>query len=100
MKPGIMRLIHGRAAFAWVALATGAVLLLPLLVMQFTTEVQWTGFDFAIMGMLLFAMASGFVLLARKMRSRHWPWLAILFVLAFLAIWAQLAVGVFTRLGW
>ena len=36
------------------ALATAILLLVPLLAMQFTDEVVWTGFDFAVAGALLF----------------------------------------------
>ena len=51
------------------------------------------------MGVLLFGMASLFVLAARQAARKHRMLIGVIFVAAFLCIWAELAVGIFTNLG-
>lgn len=92
-------LIQKNTAFAWVAAGTVAMLLVPLLAMQFTADVRWGAADFIIMGSLLFAMGSLFVLVARKAPRKHRLIIGGLFILVFLYIWVELAVGLFTNLG-
>jgi len=87
------------SVFAWIALGTGLLLLIPLIAMQFTPEVVWTASDFLVMGILVFAMASLFVLLARRVNRRRRVLVALGCVAVFLWIWAELAVGVFTNWG-
>jgi hypothetical protein len=91
--------IFGNRVFAWVAIATGLILLVPLVAMQFTAEVNWDETDFIVMGLLLFGMGSAFVLAARKVPRKYRLPIGSLFVVAFVYIWAELAVGVFTNLG-
>jgi len=74
----------------------GILLLIPLIAMQFTNEVNWDIFDFVIMGILL--SGTGFLceFVLRKVRgtlNRIIICGAVLFV--FFLIWAELAVGVF-----
>ena len=72
------------------------ILLIPLLAMQFTNEVNWSGSDFIVMGSLLFlsGLALQFVRYGLKTRkSRIIASSAILLVL--FIIWAELAVGIF-----
>ena len=87
------------SVFIWIALATGAVLLIPLIAMQFTTEVNWDATDFIVMGSLLFGIASLYVLVARRAPWKHRWLIGAMFITAFLFLWAELAVGVFTSLG-
>jgi hypothetical protein len=98
MKTATTDILLGNRIFLWIALATACVLLIPLVAMQFSSEVKWTILDFAVMGALLFGAGSLFVLAARKAR-RYWPAMAIVFALGLLYVWAELAVGVFTDLG-
>ena len=67
MKQKSSSLIFQDSVFRCIALATGAILLIPLIVMQITTEVAWDSTDFIVMGSLLFGMSSLFVLAARKL---------------------------------
>jgi hypothetical protein len=67
--------------------------------MQFTTEVKWDETDFIVMGSLLYGTASLFVLAARTAPRKHRLLIGGLFTAAFLYLWAELAVGVFTNLG-
>ena len=99
MKQKINDLLHQNNVFIWIALATGTILLIPLLAMQFTTEVSWDETDFIVMGSLLFGMASLFVLVARRAPRKCPVIIGGMFIAAFLYIWAELAVGVFANLG-
>lgn len=74
----------------------GILLLIPLIAMQFTNEVDWDIFDFVIMGVLL--SGTGFLceLVLRRVKdtlNRIIICGVVLFV--FFLIWAELAVGVF-----
>ena len=76
--------------------AAGLLLLLPLVAMQFTNEVNWTFSDFIVAGILLFGTGGLIELAMRKINkvgTRIWVILGILIVL--FLIWAELAVGVF-----
>lgn len=92
-------LISRNKIFIWLALATLTLLLIPLVAMQFTSEVRWDETDFIVMGVLLFGISSLFVLVARKVPRKRRVVIGGIFLLAFLYIWAELAVGVFTNLG-
>ena len=96
-KPDVS--IFQNSIFAWIALATGVILMIPLLAMRFTTEVRWDATDFIVMGSLLFGMASLFVVVARKLPQKYRLLAAGLFIVVFLYAWAELAVGIFTNLG-
>lgn len=86
-------------ALARVAMATVALLLVPLVAMQFTSEVDWSPGDFLVMGVLLFSVGTVFVLPARKLDRRYRPLVALVCLGALLWVWAELAVGVFTDWG-
>ena len=87
------------SVFMWVAIATGLLLLIPLVAMQFTNEVNWNTADFAVMGLLLFSAGSLFVLVSRKVPPGRRVLAGIIIAAAFLYLWAELAVGIFTNLG-
>jgi hypothetical protein len=82
----------------WRILLWGTVstlLLLPLISMQFTTEVNWTGFDFVVAGILLGGTAVlielGCRLSANLSGRAGW---ALLVLTCLLLIWINLAVGI------
>lgn len=92
-------LLHRNTVFGWIALATGLLLLIPLIAMQFSEEVVWDGTDFLVMGVLLFGMGSVFVLLSRRAPRRNRLFIGFACAAVFLYLWAELAVGIFTNLG-
>ena len=71
-------------------------LLIPLIAMLFTSDVNWTLFDFIVAGGLLVATGFSIDLVLRKVKPlKHKIILSILVVLILLLIWVELAVGVF-----
>ncbi len=92
-------LLFQNSIFIWIALATGAVLLIPLIAMQVTAEVDWTLPDFIVMGLMLFCTTGLFVLVARRIQRRARLIAGGVFLAAFLYAWAELGVGLFTSLG-
>ena len=91
-------LIMRNSVFGWIVAGTGVLLLIPLIAMQFTSEVDWRLGDFVIMGVMLITFASVFVVIARKVSSGRRAAIGIGLLVAFLWLWAELAVGIFT--GW
>lgn len=72
------------------------LLFIPLVAMQFTDQVDWSLFDFLIMGILLLGTGLMIELVLRNVKKLKYRLVlcgAILFV--FLLIWAELAVGIF-----
>ena len=80
----------------WVIRGAAACLLaLPLVAMQFTREVQWTGIDFAVMGTLLAIACGAYELGAWLSGDRIYRAAFGLAVLTgFLLMWVTLAVGI------
>ncbi|TYZ10045.1 hypothetical protein FY528_09265 [Hymenobacter lutimineralis] len=77
-----------------VALATALLLLIPLVAMQYTTEVNWTPSDFVFGGVVLFGAGFTFVLIARMGNNGTYRLGAGVAVLAgLLLVWANAAVG-------
>lgn len=81
----------------FIILAVAAfILVLPLIAMQLTNEVDWTATDFLIMGILLFGTGLAIELVLRKVNSTTNRLIVCAIILgAFFLIWAELAVGVF-----
>lgn len=72
-----------------------ALLLLPLVAMQFTAEVNWDGFDFLVMGGMLLTVCVVYEIAARLARSNAYMVAAAIAVGgAFLTVWANGAVGI------
>lgn len=68
--------------------------LLPLVAMQFTDEVRWTAFDFAIWAAMLAAACGAYELMLRMSPDRHYRLgAAAAIVNAFLVFWINGAVG-------
>ena len=81
---------------SFILLAIPCLLLIPIVAMQFTSEVNWSLFDFLVTGTLLLSVGLVLELVLRKVRKNsHRLLLVVGVVLAFLLIWVELAVGVF-----
>lgn len=73
-----------------------SLLTIPLIAMQFTTEVNWTVGDFVIMGTLLLAIALLIEFTLQKVTdTKSRIGIVVVVLLLFLLIWAELAVGIF-----
>ena len=90
-------IVHNKG-FIWVALATGFVLLVPLMAMRFTDEVAWTLLDFVTAGTLVFGTGLVFVMVARTM-PKYRAITGIALAVALIYVWVELAVGIFTTWG-
>lgn len=72
------------------------LLLLPLIAMQFTNQVNWSSFDFLMWGVLLFATGGAIELGLRSVKTTKNRIVVVLtIVVVFLIVWAELAVGIF-----
>ena len=81
---------------AVVVLGTALLLLVPLVAMQFTNEVAWTGSDFVAAAVMLLSAGLGYVAVATRLRARKQRLIAgAIILLALLTVWAELAVGIF-----
>lgn len=77
-----------------VALVTAAFLLVPLLAMQFTPEVNWSPMDFAVAGALLFSAGIAWTLLSAGLAGMAYRLAAVIAVATALVLaWGNLAVG-------
>lgn len=78
----------------WAAV-TGAVLLVPLIAMRFTGEVDWTVSDFVFAAVLIFGVGVAWELAVRT--TPDWAYRAgvgVALAAAFLLIWINAAVGI------
>jgi hypothetical protein len=98
MKTSRTDIIQQNSVFLLLAIATGLVLLVPLIAMQFSEDVVWSLGDFIVMGVLLFATGSIFIWAARR-APRHRLIIAVVVAAALLWVWVELAVGLFTGIG-
>ena len=79
-----------------IVVSVGLLLLIPLIAMQFTTEVNWSPFDFVVAGGLLLGTGLLFELVMRRVNTPRYRFALCLALLAALFIvWAELAVGIF-----
>jgi hypothetical protein len=82
-------------SIALLALATGALLMIPLIAMQFSEDVVWTLSDFIFAGILLFGTGLTYKVITRKSGKTIYR-VAIGFALftGLFLIWANGAVGI------
>jgi len=73
-----------------------SLLVLPFLAQLFTNAVQWSLFDYIVMGVLLFGLAIGITLIFRLSTNKNTRRILLFTALfLFLLLWAELAVGLF-----
>lgn len=72
------------------------LLLLPLVAMQFTEEVDWNAFDFVIAAILLYGTGIAIDFALEKLKGKTSKILIpVLLFLILLLVWAELGVGIF-----
>jgi hypothetical protein len=72
------------------------LLVIPLIGTLVSDQVNWSPFDFLVMGLLLFILGFGIHIVRSKIGSRNLQILFVgLLIVVFLLLWAELAVGVF-----
>ncbi len=79
-----------------ILLFTVILLLVPLIGMQFTDEVNWTLMDFVVAGTLLLGTGLIYELVIKKViKAPYRIAMSVVLFLSLLLIWAELAVGIF-----
>jgi hypothetical protein len=77
-----------------ISLITLSILMVPLIAMQFTKEVNWQSADFAVFGAMLLSVGLAYEFLAAKMGAfRYKAAMALALVGAFILLWGNMAVG-------
>lgn len=79
-----------------IVLATLIILLIPLIAMQFTSEVNWSPIDFVVAGVLLLGTGLICDLAIRKVKKiKYQTAIIVVILITLLLVWAELAVGIF-----
>lgn len=87
--------LHSKG-FKWILGVTGIILLIPLIGMQFSDEINWGLGDFITAGTLLIGTGMIYEYASRNIKNKVNRTILGLMLLAILAIiWAELAVGIF-----
>lgn len=87
---------HAKQRPAYILSTVAVILLIPLVAMQFTSEVDWSASDFAVMGGLLVGTGLLCELVLRTVKKTEYRiLLCVLLLAALFLIWAKLAVGIF-----
>ena len=74
----------------------GLLLLIPLIAMQLTDEVNWSFFDFIIMGVMLSITGLAIGIIIKKIKySKYRNIFITIIIIIFILIWAELGVGLF-----
>lgn len=81
---------------AYISGTVAIILLIPLVAMQFTSEVAWSASDFVLIGGLLVGTGLLCELVLRSVKKTEYRiLLCVLLLAALFLIWAELAVGIF-----
>lgn len=72
------------------------LLLIPLIAMQFSNEVNWRLIDFIVAAVLLLGAGLSIEIILRKVKGQKYRIvLFLVLLLVFFLIWSELAVGIF-----
>lgn len=78
-----------------IAVVTASILMIPFIAMQFTDEVNWSVFDFIIMGILLFGTGLMYEFVSSRSENILYKIaVSIAVITGLLLIWINMAVGV------
>ena len=79
-----------------IVLTVALLLLIPLIAMQFTDDVNWNLFDYIAAGVLLLSTGLMCELVLRKVNKiEHRIAICLAIIAVLFLIWAELAVGIF-----
>lgn len=98
MKNKNTDIFNQKKIFVILAAVTAGLLTIPLIAMKLGDDVNWTLFDFAVAGLLIFTTGLIFILIARRTK-KHRLIAGIVLGVIFVYLWAELAVGIFTNWG-
>lgn len=89
-------MLKSNKRFVGILLSVAFLLLIPLIAMQFTSEVKWTSLDFIAAAVILLSAGLSLELVLRKIKTTKFRiiFCVVLFLIFFL-VWAELAVGIF-----
>ncbi len=91
-----MNVMSKNKRLAIIILAVPALLMIPLVGMQFSDEIDWSLLDFMVMGVLLLGAGLTLELVLQKVPHKtNRIALVVIIAIAFLLIWIELAVGIF-----
>jgi hypothetical protein len=80
----------------WSVFSPLLLLLLPLLGMFVSNEVNWSFFDFIVMGILILSFSFGIKQVLKTTKNIKYRIFIIgIILILFLLLWAELAVGIF-----
>ncbi len=80
----------------WIVFSPLLMLLLPLIGMFFSNEINWSFFDFIIMGILILSLSFSIKQVLKTTKNINYRiFIIALILILFLLIWAELAVGIF-----
>ena len=80
----------------FLVLLIAVILLLPVIGMQFSNEVNWSVFDFLVAGFLLLGTVLTIEFVLQNVKTKNTKRILILGILAaILLLWIELAVGIF-----
>lgn len=86
----------GNKRLMFLVAVAGLLLSIPLIAMQFSTEVNWTISDFFTMGILLFGTVLIIELIFRNVKNlKNRIIFCTIALFIFLLVWAEMAVGIF-----